>query len=219
MMAAISSGEGFDWYYANEADRNARIRTPLQIRRAAGKPWVSVSKDLWNWWANPHVERRGGAELSERPPAGAPGQSRSGSPNSAARPSTRAATSRMSSSIRNPQRVSCPIFPAAHAPTAHSGASLKRITTWWQGTSAPPGMVDPGPYLRLDWDARPFPTFPDALSIWSDGENGAPGTGLNGRMGATTLADAIAALLTDHGFRDFDVSQVCGDLIGTCRRT
>ncbi|HEX5935745.1 MAG TPA: phage tail protein [Pseudorhizobium sp.] len=37
---------------------------------------------------------------------------------------------------------------------------------------------------------------------------------LNGRLGATTLADAIAAILTDHGFHDFDVSGVSGDLVG-----
>jgi hypothetical protein len=37
---------------------------------------------------------------------------------------------------------------------------------------------------------------------------------LNGRLGAGTAADVIAAVLTDHGFPDFDVSGVGGDLAG-----
>ncbi|MEQ1433110.1 glycoside hydrolase TIM-barrel-like domain-containing protein, partial [Salmonella enterica] len=27
------------------------------------KPWIYRAKDLWNWWANPHIERVGGIEL------------------------------------------------------------------------------------------------------------------------------------------------------------
>ncbi|OWW02686.1 hypothetical protein ATY81_21750 [Rhizobium sp. R72] len=37
---------------------------------------------------------------------------------------------------------------------------------------------------------------------------------LNGRLGGGTLAEVVAALLRDHGFDDFDVSEVSGDLLG-----
>lgn len=37
---------------------------------------------------------------------------------------------------------------------------------------------------------------------------------MNGRLGATTLADLIAAVLSEHGFDGLDVSAVSGDLTG-----
>lgn len=45
MMRAITSGEGFDWYYASGADRRARIRTPISDG-LSGKHWVYRFKDL-----------------------------------------------------------------------------------------------------------------------------------------------------------------------------
>jgi hypothetical protein len=35
----VEGGEGFDWYYASTADREAQVRTPI-TDGAAGKPWV-----------------------------------------------------------------------------------------------------------------------------------------------------------------------------------
>lgn len=85
---------------------------------------------------------------------------------------------------------------------------------WWEGEGWRAGMVDPEHIFVWTWDARPYPAFPNDLSIWSDGGNWRTGHWLNGRLGATTLADVIAALLSDHGFTDFDVSEVSGDLVG-----
>ncbi len=85
---------------------------------------------------------------------------------------------------------------------------------WWQGSAAPAGMVDEDHIFVWTWDARPTPAFPDDLSVWRDGNNWRTGHWLNGRLGGTTLADAIAAILTEHGFTDFDVSAVSGDLTG-----
>src|SRR3546814_3080881 len=45
MRAQIGSGEGFDWYYASDADRRDRIRTPI-TDGSAGKPWVYRYKDI-----------------------------------------------------------------------------------------------------------------------------------------------------------------------------
>ncbi|MGE6743510.1 baseplate multidomain protein megatron [Allorhizobium pseudoryzae] len=212
MMAAIASGEGFDWYYASDADRDLRIRTPI-TDGAAGKPWVFRIKDLWNWWANPHVERRGGAELSGTT-AWVPG----------AKPIwfTELGSPAIDKGANQPNVFVDPKSSESFVPYFSSGARsdstqrrfLEAHHDWWQGGSAPAGMVDPEHIFVWTWDARPYPTFPNALSVWSDGENWRTGHWLNGRMGATTLADTIAAILSEHGFQDFDVSQVCGDLIG-----
>ena len=58
----LRGGEAYDWYYADDAARNAQTRTP--ITDGLGKPWVFRVKDIWNWWGNAHYERVGGAELS-----------------------------------------------------------------------------------------------------------------------------------------------------------
>uniref|UniRef100_UPI0035E41A27 baseplate megatron protein TIM-barrel domain-containing protein n=1 Tax=Jiella pacifica TaxID=2696469 RepID=UPI0035E41A27 len=64
LAAGIAGGEYFDWYYASEAGRAEKIRTPI-TDGAHGKPWVFRPKDLVSWWSNPHFERRGGVELAE----------------------------------------------------------------------------------------------------------------------------------------------------------
>ena len=60
LRANVRGGEGFDWFYASEADRRAQIRTP--ITDGAGKPWVFRFKDIAAWWANAHYDRPGGVE-------------------------------------------------------------------------------------------------------------------------------------------------------------
>ncbi|WP_407810934.1 glycoside hydrolase TIM-barrel-like domain-containing protein, partial [Staphylococcus aureus] len=68
---AVTAGEGFDWFYASEADRTARRRTPIADGTTA-KPWVFRYKDLRNWWENLHYDRPGGKE-STTPTAWRPG--------------------------------------------------------------------------------------------------------------------------------------------------
>ena len=59
--ANIEGGEGFDWFYASAADREAQVRTPI-TDGAHGKPWVFRYKDIRSWWSNPHLNRPGGVE-------------------------------------------------------------------------------------------------------------------------------------------------------------
>ncbi|WP_246779249.1 hypothetical protein [Rhizobium sp. RHZ01] len=75
-------------------------------------------------------------------------------------------------------------------------------------------MVDPAHLFVWSWDARPFPAFPLNTSTWSDGANWRIGDWLNGRLGGGTPAEVVAAVLREHGFDDFDVSEVSGDLSG-----
>ncbi|MDA4636367.1 glycoside hydrolase TIM-barrel-like domain-containing protein, partial [Escherichia coli] len=60
LQSQIAGGEGFDWYYARDADRTGRRRTP--ITDGSGKPWVYRYKDIEAWWKNPHYNRKGGVE-------------------------------------------------------------------------------------------------------------------------------------------------------------
>lgn len=69
LAANVSAGEGYDWYYADAAARDRQDRSA--ITDGLVKPWTFRVKDIWNWWAQPHFERVGHAELGT-PTAWAP---------------------------------------------------------------------------------------------------------------------------------------------------
>ncbi len=112
-------GEGFDWYYASDADRLAGTRTPI-TDGAYGEPWVWRFKDLASWWSQPHHNRPGGVR-----DAGATGwcrrASRSGSPSSAAARSIAAPTSPMCLSIPRAPRALRPISRTGRRMCCSSG--------------------------------------------------------------------------------------------------
>ena len=206
----ITGGERQDWYYASDADRAARRRSPI-ADGLAGKPWIYAPKDIESWWSNRHVNRIGGREtaatawLPRMKPVwftelGCPAIDRGANqPNVFLDPK---------SAESDP-----PHFSREMRSDAAQRRFLEAHHRHWQGAAAPDGMVDPERVYLWCWDARPFPAFPHG-GAWADGPNWQTGHWLNGRLGAGTLADVIAAILRDHGFEDFDVSGVQGDLIG-----
>ncbi|WP_348533600.1 glycoside hydrolase TIM-barrel-like domain-containing protein [Hyphomicrobium sp. CS1GBMeth3] len=58
LRANVQGGEGYDWYYASNANREAQERT--LITDGHGAPWVFRYKDIKSWWLNEHVDRPGG---------------------------------------------------------------------------------------------------------------------------------------------------------------
>jgi hypothetical protein len=98
---------------------------------------------------------------------------------------------------------------------------LRAMTSYWlDPTHNPVSEVYAGPMLDMDhayvwaWDARPWPAFPNALEVWSDGENHARGHWISGRMGAEPLADVVAAICEEAGITDYDVSELYGFVRG-----
>lgn len=206
----ITAGEGFDWYYASDADRAARRRTPI-TDGLKGKPWVFRYKDLLNWWGNLHYGRERGVEKTT-PTAWTPRSkpvwfTELGCPavdKSATRPNV----------FPDPKSAenAFPYFSRRNRADSQQRRFLEaHLDHWGKGDAA---MVDANRVYLWTWDARPFPAFPQNGAAWSDGANWRTGHWLNGRLGTATLADTIAAILTDHGFSDFDVSAVSGDLGG-----
>ena len=61
LKSNIEGGEGYDWYYATQADRVAQLRTPI-VDEAYGDDHVFRYKDIRNWWARPHFDRPGPLE-------------------------------------------------------------------------------------------------------------------------------------------------------------
>lgn len=212
MVRAITSGEGFDWYYASGADRRARLRTPISDG-LAGKHWVYRFKDLEGWWSNRHHKRVGGVEAGsptawheEMKPIwftelGCPAVDRgSNQPNVFIdRKSAESALPHFSGGMRS-DSVQRRFLEAHHR--------------YWAGDAAPAGMVRADHMFVWAWDARAMPAFPEDEDVFADGNNWMLGHWLNGRLGAGTLATTLGAILEDHGIEDYDVSQVTGDLKG-----
>ncbi len=212
MAAAISAGEGFDWYYASETDRLARIRTMITDGLAA-KPWTFRYKDIGGWWSNLHYDRVGGVERAA-PSAWQP----------ASKPVwfTELGCAAVDKGANQPnifvdpksRESGLPYFSSGMRADSMQRRFLEAHHARWSADAASTGMVDTAHLFVWCWDARPYPAFPQETSTWSDGANWTTGHWLNGRLGAGTLADVIAAILRDQGFADFDVADVAGDLTG-----
>jgi GTA TIM-barrel-like domain/Putative phage tail protein len=216
----IAGGEGFDWYYATDANRKAQVRTPI-ADGAYGKPWMFRYKDLKRWWQNAHYNRIAGVEQT-------------------------AATSWVPQS--KPfwfTEIGCPaIDKGANAPNLFVDAKssenglppfsegqpdalmqirfLKAVHAHWQavGEHNPNSsvygtpMVDSSRMFCWAWDARPYPAFPARSDVWADAENYWRGHWLNGRLGAVDLADLVRLVCARHGLTQVETSNCNGMVDG-----
>ncbi|MCT8999652.1 baseplate multidomain protein megatron [Chelativorans intermedius] len=221
LRAAITSGEGFDWYYASPADRAARLRTPI-ADGAHGKHWVFRYKDLVGWWSNQHFNRRGGVEepqatawMPQSKPIhftelGCPAVDKGpNQPNVFPDPkSSEHALPHFSNGGRSD--LAQQRFLAAHyAHWEEGGVAANPVSSVYGGP-----MVDVGAINVWAWDARPFPAFPLYGDVWGDGANWARGHWLNGRLSGATVGAVIAAILADHGLPEADTARADGSVAG-----
>jgi HK97 family phage prohead protease len=217
----IAGGEGFDWYYATDADRAAQARTPI-TDGAYGKPWVFRYKDIVSWWGNPHYDRPGGVENAtptdwapEAKPIrftelGCPAVDKGpNQPNVFPDPKSSAGAIPYFSTGRRDDLVQRR-FLEAHLDYWNPGAE------GFNDARNPVSGVYGGRMLEHDathvwtWDARPFPMFPYRLDLWSDGVNWETGHWLTGRLGSLTAEALVAQIAADYG-----VDLAIGDLDGT----
>lgn len=56
LAGQIEGGEYFDYFYANQADRDDQVRTPI-LDVVYRKPWVYKRKAFREWWSSPHHNR------------------------------------------------------------------------------------------------------------------------------------------------------------------
>jgi hypothetical protein len=211
LQGQIEGGEGFDWYYANNADRKKRVRTT--ITDGSGKPWVYRYKDLRSWWQNDHYNRIGGIEVGSKTAwnpqvkpiwfteFGCPAVDKgSNQPNVFPDPKS--------------SENAFPYFSSKNRDDLAQRAYLKAHLEHWSGSANSPRMIDLDNSYIWTWDARPSPAFPENLGIWSDGINWRTGHWVNGRLGTAPIGELIAAILSDHGFFKYDVSRVEGVITG-----
>ncbi|MFA6266581.1 MAG: glycoside hydrolase/phage tail family protein [Pseudolabrys sp.] len=216
LTAGLNGGEAYDWYYADDAARNAQTRSP--ITDGLGKPWVFRQKDIWNFWAQPHYERVGGVELGT-PTAWVP-QSKpvwltelgcpavdkgANAPNVFPDPkSSESALPHFSNGSRDDlmQRRFLEAVLGVFDP-AFGDTSLNPVSSVYGGR-----MIAPDTIHLWTWDARPYPVFPAASDVWGDADNWLTGHWLTGRLGSAPLDALVGTLLSDNGIDDAD----CRDL-------
>lgn len=218
LKAGIRGGEGYDWYYANDADRNAQNRTP--ISDGLGKPWLWRAKDIWAWWSNPHYDRPNGAE-SATPTAWVP-QSKPIRFTELGCPAVDKGANQPNVFYDPKSSESFfPYFSTGERDDLTQRRFLEAHLTYWRdGANNPISPVYGGSMLEADattiwcWDARPYPYFPALSAVWSDGGNYATGHWLNGRLGDAPLSDLVGRLCGEAGLNAYDVSALTGMVTG-----
>ena len=187
----VASGEGFDWYYANDVDRAAQRRSPI-TDGAFGKPWMFRPKDLRGWWSNGHVERVGGRELAR--PTGWVPQSKPIWLTEIGCPAVDRGANAPNVFVDDKSSESAlPPFSRGFRDDLMQARALEAIIGYYDpaiaGQSGNPvssvyggRMVDVARIHVWAWDARPFPAFPSLSGLWQDAVNWEKGHWLNGRI-------------------------------------
>ena len=219
LMANIEGGEGYDWYYANEAHRDAQIRAPI-AGDAHDEDWIWRYKDIRSWWANEHHERVGGLRRAV-PTAWEPGM----------KPIwfTEMGCAAIDKGTNEPNKFLDPKSSESSLPRYSDGRRdelvqmqyLRAMLGYW-GAAAnnPVSEIYGGPMLDMSrahvwaWDTRPYPQFPQNAELWDDAENYPRGHWISGRATAQPLASVVAEICAAAGVRDIDVSGLHGVVRG-----
>ncbi|MEM6913723.1 MAG: glycoside hydrolase TIM-barrel-like domain-containing protein, partial [Pseudomonadota bacterium] len=210
LQSGIAGGEGYDWFYASAADRDAQIRTPI-TDGAYGEPWVFRYKDLWSWWMNPHQERVGGVKASTTPWV----------PQSKPFRFTEIGCPAIDKGPNQPNVFVDPKSSESAPPSFSTGlrddraqrALLEAHHLYWNDPANNPvssvygaSMVDPDRLYVYAWDARPYPDFPVRQDVWADADNWVTGHWISGRAGKVKLSDVVTQIALKSGVTSIDAS-------------
>lgn len=218
----VAGGEAYDWFYPDDAARGDQMRHA--IADGLGKPWMFRLKDLAGWWSNAHHERAGGVELGATAWA----------PQSKPIWLTEVGCPAVDKGANQPSVFPDPKSSENFAPYFSSGARddlmqrrylealLSAFDPAYGGSDArnPVSAVYGGRMLDVSaihlwtWDARPYPVFPAAEDVWSDGANWHTGHWLNGRLGGAPLDALVERLASDSGVSGIDASRLRGSCDG-----
>ena len=218
LRANVCGGEGYDWYYKSDDDREAQARTPITDGQA--EPWIWRYKDLRGWWSNWHYDRDENGQRIDKATAWVPGS----------KPIwfTEYGCAALDKATNQPNKFldamssesMLPHYSDGRRDDAIQAAYVEAVTSYWADPANNPAMNGGGRMVDLGrahvwaWDARPYPAFPARTDLWSDGPAWMRGHWLNGRAGAVPLADAVSDLCRMSGVRAFDTSGLYGTVRG-----
>lgn len=213
LASQIEGGEYYDYYYANQAAREAQTRTPI-TDTTYGKPWVYRRKDFRNWMANLHYNR--------------PGHVESGSPtawtaNMKPLWFTEFGCPAVNKGTNQPNVFYDPKSSESFFPYFSTGlrddfiqrVAVETFLAYWRDNPIMNGatpMTDINNMFIWTWDARPYPDFPARANVWSDGDLWFFGHWWTGRIEAVPLARLIAHLCEQAGLTStqYDVTGLYG---------
>jgi hypothetical protein len=205
LMKNVRGGEGYDWYYANETDRQSQTRTAI-TDGTYGKPWVFRYKDVWSWWANQHFNRPGGAE-NPSPTAwiprskpiwftelGCPSVDKgSNQPNVFYDPkSSESALPYFSDGTPDnliQRRYLTSMLRFFNPSDTEFTEDRNPISPLYNGR-----MADLSHMVIYTWDARPYPYFPLYNSVWSDGPDWLYGHWIAGKISSYALPQELNSM-------------------------
>lgn len=181
------SGEGYDFYYADAA------RTDKQPLGAA-YAWKNIG---W-WWSNAHTNPDGSV-TAWVPESKKIWLTEYGFPSvdgAANEPNVFFDASTAASAF--------PRFSRGRVDFRAQRAALMATERRWQDSNMIERM------FIWAWDARPYPYWPDLLSVWSDGPNWKYGHWVNGKLGASGLAAIVRDICRRAGLTEdaVDVSAL-----------
>ena len=188
----VGAGEGFDWYYADDA---ARGRRPAPISPTAWETVGVPAQGHLELVVELHYERVAHAELvtptawipRSKPvwftEVGCPAVDK-GANQPSVFPDPKSSENHLpyfSSGARDDlmQRRMLEAFIGGFDPAFGADDAHNPVSPLYGGR-----MVDVSAIHLWTWDARPYPVFPAATDIWSDGPNWQTGHWLTGRLGA-----------------------------------
>ena len=225
LRSNIAGGEGYNWYYASPADRDAQLRTPI-TDGAYSKPWIFRFKDIKSWWLGQHFNRPAGVE-SATPTAWVP----QGKPIWF----TELGCPAVDKGANEPNVFVDPKSSESLLPYYSQGArddliqrcylqafltGLDPADPGYIPGANPASTVYSGRMVDLDhihvyaWDARPYPAFPANSDTWGDADNWRLGHWITGRLAGAPLAATVSAILADYDFPAHDASRLTGMLAG-----
>ncbi|MGP3696026.1 baseplate multidomain protein megatron [Rhodobacter sp. NSM] len=219
LKSNVAGGEGYDWYYADEAGALAQDRLPI-ADGAFDESWIFRCKDLKNWWSLPHHDRIAGVR-QQQPTAWVP----------RSKPIwfTEYGCPALDLGTNQPNLFLDPKSSESSLPRGSTGRRddaiamnyIRAMAEYWAEESNNPlstsyggRMVDLSRAHVWAWDARPFPAFPALLEVWSDGDNYAHGHWLNGRATSQPLASVVSEICERSGVTAIDVSGLHGVVRG-----
>ncbi|MCZ8195002.1 glycoside hydrolase/phage tail family protein [Brevundimonas sp.] len=213
----VEGGECYDWFYEDQAARDAQDRTP--ITDGLGKPWVFRAKDFRNWWLNSHYDRPGGVEASS-PTAWMP-ESKPIWFTEWGVPSVDRGTNQPN--VFYDPKSSESFFPhysRGWRDDLIQARGLEAMLGYWAENN-PISSVYGEPMVGLiavwTWDARPYPYWPARSDLWADGALWPFGHWLKGKIGRGDLGPLVAERCGRVGLTDVDVSGLNGSVLGYLR--
>ena len=218
LMANMAGGEGFDWFYANDADRAAQVRTPI-TDGAYGEPWVWRFKDLASWWSTPHHDRSGGVR-SATPTDWVPGSKPIWFTEIGCPAVDKGANAPNLFYDPKSSESALPAFSDGRRDDLMQMQYLRASMAFWRDPVNNPAapayagrMVDTDRIFVWSWDARPHPAFPANDGLWADAPNYRFGHWLNGRV----TNRALGPLVEEVAGRAGDVPVETDRLYGLVR--